>query len=102
MLADVAHSGYCSEVQTNDPRSDIAQVHEVSILQDKVPVLVEGLLEARQADRGLAHNDVVAMIAVLEQLMSTSQQGGQLLHHDTVREPTPPQRPLGGINIQPL
>jgi len=41
----------------------------VSILQDKVPLLVERLLEARQADRGLALSDVVAMVAVLEQLM---------------------------------
>jgi hypothetical protein len=48
---------------------DHTQVHEVSILQDKVPLLVENLLEFRQADRGLALNDIIAMVAVLEQLM---------------------------------
>jgi len=41
----------------------------VSILQDKAPALVEALLEARQADRGLALNDVVTMIAALERLI---------------------------------
>lgn len=46
-----------------------SEVHEVSVLQDKAPLLVENLLEARQADRGLAFNDVVTMVAVLEQMM---------------------------------
>jgi hypothetical protein len=46
-----------------------SEVHEVSILQDKAPLLVENLLEARQGDHGLAFTDIVAMIAVLEQLM---------------------------------
>jgi len=50
-------------------QSNVTQVHDVSILQDKVPELVENLLEVRQSDRGLALADVVAMIAVLEQLM---------------------------------
>jgi hypothetical protein len=31
--------------------------------------LVENLLEARQADRGLSFNDVITMVAVLEQMM---------------------------------
>jgi hypothetical protein len=51
-------------VQTN-----VTQVHDINVLQDKVPVIVEHLLEARQVDRGLALSDVVAMVAVLEQLM---------------------------------
>jgi hypothetical protein len=46
-----------------------SNVHDVSILQDKAPLLVENLLEARQAKRGLNFNDVVTMIAVLEQMM---------------------------------
>jgi len=45
------------------------KVHDVSILQDKAPLLVEGLLEARHQDHGLALTDVVAMVAVLEQLV---------------------------------
>lgn len=46
-----------------------SEVHEVSILQDKAPLLVENLLEAKQGNHGLAFADIVAMIAVLEQLM---------------------------------
>jgi len=46
-----------------------SEMHDVSILQDKAPLLVENILEARQGDHGLAFNDIVAMIAVLEQLM---------------------------------
>merc|ERR1719316_729683 len=45
------------------------KVHDVNILQDKAPLLVEGLLEARHRDHGLALTDVVAMCAVLEQLV---------------------------------
>jgi len=44
-------------------------VHDVNLLQDKAPLLVETLLESRQKDRGLAFNDVVTMVAVLEQMM---------------------------------
>jgi len=45
------------------------KVHDVNILQDKAPLLVEGLLEARHQDHGLALTDVVAMVAVLEQMV---------------------------------
>merc|ERR1719238_399023 len=30
------------------------ELHDVAVLQDKAPAMVEALLEARQADRGLA------------------------------------------------
>jgi len=46
-----------------------SEMHNVSIFQDKAPLLVETLLETRQGNHGLAFNDIVAMIAVLEQLM---------------------------------
>jgi len=46
-----------------------SDVHDVDILQDKAPLLVENLLEAGQAGLGLAFNDVVAMITVLERMM---------------------------------
>jgi hypothetical protein len=46
-----------------------SEIHDVSILQDKAPLLVENILESRQGNHGLAFNDIVAMIAVLEQLM---------------------------------
>lgn len=45
------------------------KVHEVDILQDKAPLLVEGLLAARHQDNGLDLTDVTAMVAVLEQLV---------------------------------
>jgi hypothetical protein len=45
------------------------KVHDVDILQDKAPLLVEGLLAARHQDHGLALTEVVAMVAVLEQLV---------------------------------
>mmetsp|Transcript_27745 Transcript_27745/g.79698 ORF Transcript_27745/g.79698 Transcript_27745/m.79698 type:complete len:573 (-) Transcript_27745:67-1785(-) len=46
-----------------------SEVHEVSILQDKAPLLVEALLEAREAGRGLSLADAVAMVAALERLV---------------------------------
>merc|ERR1719181_1479654 len=50
-------------------QSNITKVHEVSVLQDKAPLLVENLLEERKGNRGLSFNDLVTMIAVLEQMM---------------------------------
>ncbi|CAE7400644.1 tmem145, partial [Symbiodinium pilosum] len=47
----------------------VSEVHEVSILQDKAPALVESLLEARLSNHGLALTDVVAMIGALERLI---------------------------------
>jgi len=45
------------------------KVHDVNILQDKAPLLVEGLLEARHQDHGLGLTEVVAMVSVLEQIV---------------------------------
>jgi hypothetical protein len=53
-------------VQVNASSS---KVHDASILQEKAPLLVEGLLEARHQDYGLAFTDIVAMVSVLEQLI---------------------------------
>lgn len=50
-------------------QSNVSEVHEVSILQDKAPALVEGLLEARHSDHGLGLAEVVAMVAALERLI---------------------------------
>merc|ERR1719389_161626 len=72
----VVHSYFAKEhgwlIQGLEPhgmRTNVTDVHEVSILQEKAPALVEALLETRQADRGLALGDVVTMIAVLERLI---------------------------------
>jgi len=45
------------------------EVHDSVILLDKVPRLVEDLLAANRRDRGLLLTEVVAMAAVLEQLI---------------------------------
>jgi hypothetical protein len=45
------------------------KVHDASILQEKAPLLVQGLLEAKHQDHGLSFADIVAMVSVLEQLI---------------------------------
>jgi len=49
--------------------SNLTEVHNVSILQDKAPALVEALLEAGRSGHGLLLEDVVAMAATLERLI---------------------------------
>mmetsp|Transcript_188 Transcript_188/g.499 ORF Transcript_188/g.499 Transcript_188/m.499 type:complete len:545 (+) Transcript_188:67-1701(+) len=44
-------------------------VHDVNILKDKVPAVVEGLLESQHRGKGLNLTEVVAMVAVLEQII---------------------------------
>jgi len=63
------HGWLIKGLEPHGMQLNISQIHEVNVLQDKAPLLVEGLLEARQADRGLSFNDVVTMVAVLEQMM---------------------------------
>lgn len=46
-----------------------SEVHELTVMQDKAPALVEAMLESRQRDRGLALSDVASMIAVLERMV---------------------------------
>jgi len=47
----------------------VTEVHEAIILKDKVPSLVDALKEFREADRGLALSDIVAVIAAIEHLV---------------------------------
>jgi len=59
-------------IQGLDPHGnqvDVSELHEVNILQDKAPLLVESLLEARRSNHGLSLNDIVTMIAALERLI---------------------------------
>jgi len=63
------HGWLIKGLEPHGMQINVSEVHDVSILQDKAPLLVENLLEARQADRGLSFNDIVTMIAVLEQMM---------------------------------
>jgi len=48
---------------------NMSEMHEVSVLQDKAPALVEAMLEARELGRGLILTDVVAMVLTLEKLI---------------------------------
>merc|ERR1719183_3330911 len=63
------HGWLIEGLEPHGMSSNVTEVHEVSILQDKAPALVEALLESRQSDRGLALSDVVTMIAALERLI---------------------------------
>merc|ERR1719172_205549 len=63
------HGWLIEGLEPHGMRNNMTEVHEVSILQDKAPALVEALLESRQSDRGLALSDVVTMIAALERLI---------------------------------
>merc|ERR1719502_1932166 len=63
------HGWLIEGLEPHGMQSNVSEVHEVSILQDKAPALVESLLEVRQADHGLSLSDVVAMAVVLEQLI---------------------------------
>jgi len=63
------HGWLIKGLEPHGMQLNATEVHDVNVLQDKAPLLVENLLEARQADRGLSFNDIIAMIAVLEQMM---------------------------------
>ena len=63
------HGWLIQGLEPHGMRTNVTEVHEVSILQDKAPALVEALLENQQSDRGLALGEVVTMIAVLERLI---------------------------------
>jgi hypothetical protein len=63
------HGWHIKGLEYHGMQTTVSEVHEVSILQDKAPMLVEGLLASRHEDHGLGFTDIVAMVAVLEQLM---------------------------------
>jgi hypothetical protein len=48
-----------------------SEVHNVTIMQEKAPSLVEVLLEDREQGRGLSFEDIVVMITALEGLIAT-------------------------------
>lgn len=50
-------------------QTDVTEMHEVNIFQDKAPMLVESLLEARRANLSLSLSDVVVMVSALENLI---------------------------------
>jgi len=63
------HGWLISGLEPQGHRPNATEVHDVSVLQDKAPALVEAFLEDRRSDRGLVLSDIVAMIAVLERFI---------------------------------
>lgn len=63
------HGWLIQGLHPNTMQADVSELHEVSILQDKAPALVEALLEARRSNHGLSLSDLVVMVASLEGLI---------------------------------
>lgn len=63
------HGWLIQGLEPHGNQAEVSEVHEVNILQDKAPALVEALLEARRHNHGLSLNDCVTMIATLERLI---------------------------------
>ena len=63
------HGWLIKGLEPHGHQTDVSQVYEVNILQDKAPGLVESLLETQRAGRGLTLQDAVAMVATLERLI---------------------------------
>jgi len=64
-----AHGWIINGLEPHGMNTNMTHVHQSTILLDKVPRLVEDLLEAKRVGHGLSLTDVVAMAAVLEQLI---------------------------------
>jgi hypothetical protein len=63
------HGWLIQGLEPHGNQAEVSEVHEVNILQDKAPALVESLLEHQRGDRGLSITDVVSMVAALERLI---------------------------------
>eukprot|EP00933_Yihiella_yeosuensis_P015006 TRINITY_DN1320_c0_g1_i1.p1 TRINITY_DN1320_c0_g1~~TRINITY_DN1320_c0_g1_i1.p1 ORF type:complete len:602 (-),score=123.89 TRINITY_DN1320_c0_g1_i1:59-1753(-) len=63
------HGWLIKGLEPHGNQDNTSEVHEVNILQDKAPALVESLLEHQRGDRGLSHDDTVVMMAALERLI---------------------------------
>jgi len=63
------HGWLIQGLHPNTMQAEASEVHEVSILQDKAPALVEALLEARRSNHGLSLSDLVVMVTSLEGLI---------------------------------
>jgi len=63
------HGWLIEGLEPTTTRANASEVHGASIIQNKAPAILEALLEERQADRGLALQDAVAMMAALEHLI---------------------------------
>lgn len=68
------HGWLINGLEPHGNKDNVSDVHEAQILEDKVPTLVESLLEAKRNNRGLALEDVVALAITLEQLIFNESQ----------------------------
>jgi len=63
------HGWIINGLEQHAINTNVTDVHQSTILLDRVPRLVEDLLLAKRAGHGLSLTDVVAMAAALEQLI---------------------------------
>eukprot|EP00928_Gymnodinium_smaydae_P008291 TRINITY_DN1301_c0_g4_i1.p1 TRINITY_DN1301_c0_g4~~TRINITY_DN1301_c0_g4_i1.p1 ORF type:complete len:561 (+),score=118.62 TRINITY_DN1301_c0_g4_i1:81-1763(+) len=63
------HGWRIEGLEPHSVHAELSEVHSVSVLREKLPTLVELILEDRQSGRGLAPDHVVLMVYVLEQLL---------------------------------
>jgi len=63
------HGWIINGLEQHAMNTHVTDVHQSTILRDRVPQLVEDLLVAKRAGLGLSLTDVVAMAAALEQLI---------------------------------
>jgi len=63
------HGWLITGLSPHGMQPNTTNVHEVNVLKDQAPALVETLLEAQRSGHGLSLSDVVAMAAALERLV---------------------------------
>lgn len=63
------HGWLIKGLEPHGNQGNVSEMHDVAVLQDKAPALVEAALEARHSGQGLALDDMVMMVAALERLI---------------------------------
>lgn len=63
------HGWLIKGLEPHGNQGNISEMHDVTVLQDKAPALVEASLEARHSGQGLDLDDMVVMVATLERLI---------------------------------
>jgi len=63
------HGWQIKGLEPQGMRMNVSEVHDVGILQERSPAMVEAMTEAYRSDRGLDLADIAAMVAMLERLV---------------------------------
>jgi hypothetical protein len=63
------HGWIITGLEPHGNQENVTEIHQVSILQNKAPAVVEMLLESQRGGRGLSLSDSVVMVAALERLI---------------------------------